>query len=134
MAMLPRLTVCLLLAACAGEQGPPLAIEGIEVTQPGTRMSAGYLTLSNATGEPIVITRVSSPQYARVELHETTVVDSVSRMRPLDELTVPARGSVTLERGGKHLMLMGPVDPLDRIELNFHSVDAVLLTATVETN
>jgi len=130
------LIACLAIAGCGGEQGPPLSVENIEVSTPapGAQMSAGYLTLKNATSETLVITRVTSPQFARVEMHETTVTDGVSRMRPIDALNVPPGGSVSLERGGKHLMLMGPDEPLGRIELNFHSSDGVVLTATVETN
>ena len=96
-----------LLGACGAPQ-PPLVASDVEITtpMPGRSMSAGYLVLTNNTGEPIIIDGVTSPQYGAVEIHETTIEDGISRMRELEELVVPARGSVTLERGGKHLMLM----------------------------
>ena len=96
-----------LLAACGSPQ-PSLVASDVEITppMPGRTMSAGYMVLTNNTGEPIIIDGVTSPQYGAVEIHETTIEDGISRMRELEELVVPARGSVTLERGGKHLMLM----------------------------
>lgn len=101
------LLLCCLLVACGAPQ-PPLVASNVEITRPmpGRHMSAGFLVLHNNTAEPIRITRVTSPQYGRVEIHETRIEDGIARMRELGELVVPAHGSVTLERGGKHLMLM----------------------------
>ena len=97
----------LLLVACGAPQ-PPLVATDVEITRPipGRSMSAGFLVLTNNTDEAIRITSVTSPQFGSIELHETTIEDGIARMRKVDELLVPARGSVTLERGGKHLMLM----------------------------
>ena len=102
---------CVLLAACGSPQ-PPLVASDVEITRPmpGRHMSAGYLVLTNNTDTPIRIDGVTSPQFGRVEMHETTIEDGISRMREIDELLVPAQGSVTFERGGKHLMLMRAQD------------------------
>ena len=123
------LLVALLLVACGAPQ-PPLVVNSVEVTRPmpGRHMSAGYLVLTNNTGEDILITRVTSPQYESVEIHETTIEDGISRMRELEELIVPAHDSVTLERGGKHLMLMRARDLQDSVTLNLMSGDAPVLT------
>lgn len=114
--------LAVLLTAC-GAPKPPLVISELEITKPmpGRSMSAGYLVLTNNTGEPLRITSVDSPQFGSVEVHETTITEGVSRMRELVELIVPAHGSVTLERGGKHLMLMRPTDLEDTVVLQFFS-------------
>jgi len=127
-----RLSVALLalaLVAC-GSPKPPLVISELEVTQPipGRNMSAGFFILTNNTDDIISITGVDSPQFARVEIHQTTVTDGVSRMRELDALQVPAQGSVVLERGGKHLMLMQAQDIGDSVTLQFVSGDAPVLS------
>ena len=127
-----RLSVALLalvLVAC-GSPKPPLVISELEVTQPipGRNMSAGFFILTNNTDEVISITGVDSPQFTRVEIHETTVTDGVSRMRKLNALEVPAQGSVVLERGGKHLMLMQAQDIGDSVTLQFVSGDAPVLS------
>ena len=118
-----------LLTACGSPQ-PPLVATDVEVTPPmlGLPMSAGYLVLTNNTDEAIVIDAVTSPHFGSVELHETTIEDGISRMRRIEELVIPANGSVTLERGGKHLMLMRPTGPSEIITLQFLSNGEPVLT------
>lgn len=124
---------CALLSACGAPQ-PPLVASDVEITKPmpGRNMSAGYFVLTNNTDTAIRITGVTSPQFGRVEMHQTTLEDGISRMREIDELVVPARGSITFERGGKHLMLMQPVDTPGTITLNFYSDDVLLLTVSTK--
>ncbi len=109
---------------------PPLVARNVVVTRPmpGMKMSAGYLSLNNNTNTPIRVTRVSSPQFASVELHESTIEDGVARMREIPELVIPPRAAVTLERGGKHLMLMKPSGDSDDVSLNFYDGDQLLLS------
>ena len=120
--------IALLVAACGAPQ-PPLVASGVEITKPmpGRHMSAGFLVLTNNTDEDIRITRVTSPQFAAVELHETTIEDGIARMREMDALVVPAHGSVTLERGAKHLMLMRAQGLGDTVTLQLFSGDAPVL-------
>jgi copper(I)-binding protein len=118
-----------LLVACGAPQ-PPVTVSDVEITKPmpGRHMSAGFLVVTNNTGEALRITGVESPQFESVEIHETTVTGGISRMRELEELLVPANGSVTLERGGKHLMLMRPRHLEDSVTLQFHSGNSPVLT------
>lgn len=108
----------------------PLVADNVVVTRPmpGMKMSAGYLSLTNNTDAAIRITRVSSPQFASVELHESTVEGGVARMRKIPELVIPPRGGVILERGGKHLMLMKPQGDSDDVSLNLYDGDQLLLS------
>ena len=126
---LATLLLLSLLVACSAPQ-PPLVASDVEVTKPmpGRHMSAGFLVLTNNTGEAIHITRVTSPQFESVEIHETTIEDGISRMREIEKLLVPANDSVTLERGGKHLMLMQARDVQDSVTLHFMSGDAPALS------
>ncbi len=108
----------------------PLVAKNVIVTRPmpGMKMSAGYLSLTNNTDTPIRVTRVTSPQFGSVELHESTVEDGVARMRAIPELVVPAHGTATLERGGKHLMLMKPGGDSNDVSLNFYDGKQLLLS------
>ena len=121
-----------LLAACSGEQAP-LTADSVDVRlpRPGTNMGVAYLTIENTTAEAITITSVSSPQFDAVEMHETNMTEGVSRMRKLDSVTIPAKGSVAFERGGKHLMLMRPRAGLDNVLLTFHADAAPILSLSV---
>jgi copper(I)-binding protein len=123
------LILMLALGACTADEPPLVATDVvIKAPMPGMKMSAGYLTLSNNTDADITITKVTSPQFGAVEMHETRLENDVSRMVALDQLTIPAGSSVTFEPGGKHLMLMRPDDPLDAVTLDFHAGGDVVLT------
>ena len=124
----------LLLAACSEAPGPPIAVTNVVVSAPGAAMpmAAGYMQIGNRSGAPIRITKVSSPNYESVEMHETTVEDGIARMRKLPELVIDDGETITFERGGKHLMLMRPVGEPDSVTLNFYSEDVLLVTVSAE--
>ena len=128
MRSLPMIAL-VLLAAC-GSSKPPLVASEVEITppMPGRMMSAGYLVLTNNTDEAIVIDGVTSPQFGAVEIHHTILENGISRMRRIEELVVPARGSVTLERGGKHLMLMRAQGASETVQLQLLSNGVPVLT------
>ncbi len=132
MSRLVALVACCLVGACS-EPAAPLAVNDVVVKRPlpGMSMSAGYLTLSNNSSAPITISRVTSPQFDAVEMHETIVEDGVSRMVAIGNLTIPPASQVVFEPGGKHLMLMRPAGELDVVTLVIHSEDAVVLTVDV---
>lgn len=123
------LLICLFLAACGGEAKAPLVASDIVITEPmpGRHMSAGYISFTNNTSDAINITRVVSTEFDAVEMHESLVEDGVAKMRPIEELVIPANSSVSLQRGGKHLMLMRPTAALDTVSLSFYSGDTLLL-------
>jgi len=117
------------LGACSDDSLPPLVASNIEITEPmpGRKMSAGYFALTNNTDSVITISSVVSPEFASVEVHESLLENGVARMRSIPELSIPAKSTVTLERGGKHLMLMRPAGTASQITLNFMSGDTILL-------
>lgn len=96
-------------------------------------MLAGFARISNPCTTPAVIVAVRSPRFGDVSLHETRLVDGVSRMRAVPRLTVPAGGAVSLQPGGLHLMLMGtqaPVSNGERIEVELQLEDGLALRST----
>lgn len=76
--------------------------------RPGSTVAAGYCAITNTT--PVSVTIVEFIGPGRVEMHETETANGVSRMRPLERLTVAPGQTVTLAPGGKHLMLFD-LDP-----------------------
>ena len=71
-------------------------------------MLAGFGRIANRCGDTQVVVAVRSPRFGEVSLHETRLVDGVSRMRELEELPVAPGGEAVLQPGGLHLMLMRP--------------------------
>jgi copper(I)-binding protein len=128
------LTVLALSAGCGGQEGPPVVATDVIVTAPGAGMpmAAGYLQISNRSGSDIRITRVSSPEYGSVEMHETVVEDGIARMRAIPVLEIANGETVVFERGGKHLMLMQPVGEPRTVTLNFYSGDVLLLSVSAD--
>jgi len=110
------------MPACARECAPTLRDGWVRLLPVAMPMTAGFGRIENRCPTPVTIVGASSTAFGDVSLHETRVVDGVSRMRGVSELIVPANGTMTLEPGGLHLMLMQPRAPLQagsRIEIDF---------------
>jgi len=120
----------LLLTACGAESKPPLVASEVVITapMPGMTMSAAYMSLTNNSDHTISVSRVASPQFKSVALHETQTDNGVARMRALPRLDIPAGETVTLQRGGKHLMLRKPSGDAGNVSLEFFDGDMLLLT------
>ncbi len=65
-----------------------------------------YLEISNRGAADDRLIAVSTPLAGRVELHRSTMEDGIHRMEKVDSITVPAGGTVALEPGGLHVMLI----------------------------
>ena len=133
------LLLALFLAGCA-KPGPGFSISNAEVfaPAPGRTTSVAYLTIENHRDELLTVTRISSPQYARVEMHETVLDNGVARMRALPSLAVEGNTTVELKAGGKHLMLFSPGNALlpgKPVALHIHlaSADSLIVETTLKT-
>jgi len=129
MRLLTLLLGCCWLSACSVENTPLVATDIVVARPlPGVRMGAGYLSLSNATSQRILITKVMSPNFESVEMHESVLEDGISRMVRLDEVAILPGQTVHFEPGGKHLMIRHRVDAADVVTLKFYDGDALLLS------
>lgn len=105
----------------------------IRSPNPAVDVTGGYLTITNPTSGPVTVVAASSPHANIVEMHETKTVDGMMMMEKVEELLVPANGSVRLEPGGTHLMLIGLSRPFPRMSsIKFRFDDGTTLTATAE--
>ncbi len=98
---------------------------------------AVYFTVLNGLDSDVQLTSAASTAANVVETHETVSENGVMRMIPLPEgYTVPAGEALMLKPGGKHIMLIDIVEPLepgDTVELtvNFDNGEAIDLTVPV---
>jgi copper(I)-binding protein len=101
----------------------PVVRDGwIRLVPGGMPMHAGFGRIDNACKAPATIAGAKSASYASVELHETKIVDGVSRMRAVPSLPIAGNGSAEFKPGGLHLMLMDPRAPLkagDKVSIEF---------------
>jgi len=103
---------------------------------PGGEMGVVYLTVVNPGTEADRLLAVESPAAGAAETHETVEeAGGVLRMVPRPEgFEIPAGGTLVLEPGGKHVMLMAPERPAEGTDelplvLHFERAGAVEVTA-----
>ena len=99
-------------------------------TPKGAEVGSGYLTIQNRGATPDRLTG-GRADFARVEVHQMSSENGVSKMRELkDGLAIPAHGSVGLSPGSYHLMFTHLAHPLTKGEtvkatLNFEHAGPV---------
>lgn len=101
----------------------------------GMPMMAGFGRIENKCAVPVTIIAAGSTTFASAELHETRIVDGVSRMRAVPELRIEADASAVLEPGAMHLMLIQPAAPLqagDKVTLSFVLADGSEISGRFE--
>jgi copper(I)-binding protein len=107
------LVMAIALAGCGGggSNGMP-EISNARIGQPTGPNAAFYFTASGY-GEDDNLVAASTDVAESVELHETVMGDDGTMgMQPVDRLELPADGTLVLEPGGYHIMLIG-ADRLD---------------------
>ncbi|WP_290539171.1 copper chaperone PCu(A)C [Alcanivorax sp.] len=96
----------------------------LRAVPPVSPTMAGYVTLNNSGDEAVTITGVSTSAAGHTMLHDVeSAADGSRRMVHLHHLEIPARGSVPLAPGGRHLMLMKLAEvpaPGETVEICFH--------------
>mgnify|MGYP001823617718 CR=1 FL=1 len=121
--LLPLWVALLAPAALAGDI--VLSDAWVRALPPVQKVTAGYLTVANKGSAAVTITGGSAELAQALEIHTTREVNGMTRMEPLQELVVPAGGSVKLSPGGTHLMLLG----LERMPAPGESIELCLTSA-----
>lgn len=150
-----------LLAACSGAG----ADGGIEVADAWSRSSpmvagagAAYMTITNTGSEADALLGAASDVATTVEVHETVTMEAPAAtdgmggmetpaptdgtggemmgMRPVERVEIPAGGTVKLEPGGYHVMLIGLKEELEvgstiEITLTFEKAGEITVEAEV---
>jgi hypothetical protein len=100
-------TCALLFAAGPGFAAGPLAVSDAWIrAMPASIPSGGYFTLRNGTAKDVILTGAATPACGSLMLHQSEMTGGMSSMHHVDEVDVPAGGSVAFAPGGYHLMCM----------------------------
>ena len=135
------LVVVLALSSCfpLGSAVAP----GVTVKEPWSRRAMGgdngaaFMTITNATSQDDRVVSAETSVAQRAELHETMELDGVMRMIPQpDGFPLPAGATLELKPGGKHIMLVGLVNPLApgetyQLTLNFERAGPITIEVPV---
>lgn len=129
------LLFALILSACGNQTAEHAATEGfIRLPSPGANMTAAYLSISSPDADRVVAVSVEGAE--RTEMHIAYEEDGISRMRQVDGYDIVAGGTLTLQPGGQHLMVIGLdegfVEGAERaVTLTFESGDERILMLPV---
>ncbi len=86
---------------------------------PGAKSAGGYMAIVNNGAEADRLVGVETDIAGKAEVHESKVAaDGVGTMEHVEALEIPAGGTVSLERGGYHVMLMGLTGTLTEGEMH----------------
>jgi len=97
---------------------------------PVARVMAGYLQIKNNSNHVMILKSISTNDFDRVEMHQTITNEGVASMVKQTSVEIPANGKVTFQRGGLHLMLIGPKRKLKRGD----TVKITLKTDSINTD
>lgn len=108
----------------------------IREAPPGVAMLAAYMTISNKSGDKVVLRQASSPDFKKVEMHLTKMQEGMSHMLKQVVLQIGPNENIILEPGGKHLMLMKPQRQLKagdtvQLQLKFDNGEDIAVQAVV---
>ncbi len=106
-------------------------------TPPNAPTSAVFVTLMNKEETPRSIVSASSPASGKVELHTHVKEGDVMKMRQVDQISIPASGTVELKPGGLHIMLFDlQQDFIEgksiEVTINFANGDQQTFTAPIK--
>ena len=115
----------------------------LRIVNPWTRAAGqgmqggGFLVIRNTGAAPDRLVSAGSPAAGRMELHTHIRDGDVMRMRPVNDIPVPANGEVTLQPGGLHLMLIGLTQPMNAgqtipVTLRFEQAGEVTIQLAVQ--
>ena len=118
----PSRAVPLAAAIAVAALAPIAAARAADITvaEPWSRaaiqggVGGAFMRIENHGAVPDRLLSVSSPAARAVELHASVQDGDVARMRPVDRLEIPPHGTVRLQPGGLHIMLIGLHRPLKR--------------------
>jgi periplasmic copper chaperone A len=122
----------LVVAGCSSS--PSIEVTEVRIGRPTGPNAALYLTVTSG-GEEDSLVAASTEVADRVELHESSMsADGTMTMQPVESFPVPASGSLVLEPGGLHLMLV-EVERLevgDTVDVQLEFADAGTVDVTAE--
>lgn len=135
------LAALLLVAAAPAQQAQTGALlvdhAWSRPTAPGMPMGVAYLSITNRGTVADELIGASTPAAGSVEMHETSIVDGMARMRPIPQIAIPPGATVKVEPGGIHLMLVDLKAALERgktvpLVLEFRHAGKVTVQLAIE--
>lgn len=123
-------SIAVLAAAAMSLAMSTLAAAQVQVSEswvrasvPGQMGTGAFMQLTSRQDAKLV--KVVSPIAEIAEIHEMRLENEIMKMRPIEQVVLPAGKTVALKSGGFHVMLMG-------LKQQVRTGDQVPLTLTFE--
>ena len=113
-------------SACADH----ISISNLWISEapPVARVHAAYLTITNSGSDEIVLQQINSPDYSRIEIHRSIIVNDRMTMEAHSQISILPDTTFHFSPGDYHLMLFDPIKPGragDKINLIFDFNDDI---------
>lgn len=131
------------LALGIGIAIPAVLADGYKIENPRARPSLGvakntaaFFTIHNNTGKADKLISAQGDVAKKVELHTHLKENGVFKMRPVENIVIPANGKAELKSGGLHVMIIGVHNKLKagdsfKLKLNFEHAAPITITVPV---
>jgi hypothetical protein len=131
------LAILALNAEALSAPTPSVKDAWVRATIPGAAVSAVYFTVTVESTTPLKLVKAETPVAGIVELHDMKMKDGVMEMKAEKAFDLPAKGTLELKPGGKHVMLFKVKNPIkvgDKVPLTltFQGADKKSQTVKVE--
>jgi copper(I)-binding protein len=80
----------------------------ISESPPSVRVNAAYMLIKNTSDQDIVLNKVESPDFERVEMHRSKIREDTAHMELQGQLEITANSQLHFKPGDYHLMLFNP--------------------------
>ncbi|MEU3394270.1 MULTISPECIES: copper chaperone PCu(A)C [Streptomyces] len=93
---------------------------------PNALPAAGYVMLDNSSDQPLEVTKIKSPDYAKITMYETVTDAESSKMVKLDKVTLTPKGGFAFSPDKAHIMFEKPtrlITPGDNARVVFFLSD-----------
>ncbi len=121
------LTVVMVAASCGSDDSGSIEVQDARYRLSRADLGAGYLSVTNTTGDDVTLEAASADGVGRIELHESSMGDdgTMSMQERPDGFVIAAGETVTLQPGGLHLMIFDP-EGTDDLTINLDFGDETI--------
>ncbi len=99
-------------------QANRIIVEGeyIRESPPGAYATAAFMTLHNTSNQDIYLVGAKTNLAKIVEIHAHRFENGMMKMFQVPEIKIPAKGSIALQPGGYHIMLIEPSATINQVK------------------
>ena len=108
----PVLFAAILIPLPAFAQDLIVSDAWVPTAPPTAMVHAAYMTLHNGGTAPRILTGISAVGYAISHLHGSNETDGITTMTMLHNIEIPSGGTLHMQPGKLHVMLMAPEAPM----------------------